>query len=65
MQTLGARQSASVAQVVRQAPPAAPQAYGLHETGNPIRQTPAPLQVRDGVAIAPVQAAGAHTVAPA
>ena len=64
VQTLGARQSASVVQLVRQAP-LAPHAYGLHDTGSPIRHTPAPLQVRVGVAIAPVHTAGAHTVAPA
>ena len=48
-QTLGARQSASLAQLVRQAPPP-PHWYGAHDTGNAIRQTPAPLQVRAGIA---------------
>jgi hypothetical protein len=63
VQTLGATQSASVAQVVRHAL-AVPHRYGAHDTGSAIRQVPAPLQVRAGVAIEPVHIAGAHVVAP-
>ena len=63
VQTLGARQSASLAQLVRHAP-AVPHRYGAHETGSAIRQVPAPLQVRVGVAVEPVHVAAAHIVAP-
>jgi hypothetical protein len=63
MQTLGARQSASLAQPVRHAP-AVPHEYGAHGTGTASRQVPAPLHVRAGVAIDPLHAAAAQTVAP-
>jgi hypothetical protein len=60
---LGATQSASPPQLVRQAPPP-PHRYGAHETGSAIRQVPAPLQVRAGVAVDSLHAAGAQVVAP-
>jgi hypothetical protein len=63
MQTFGATQSASPVQFVRHAP-FEPHTYGAHETGSPIRQVPAPLQVRAGVAIEPVHVAVAQVVAP-
>ena len=63
VQTLGARQSASLAQLVRHAP-AVPHRYGAHGTGNAIRQMPAPLHVRVGVAVEPLHIAAAHIVAP-
>jgi hypothetical protein len=63
MQTLGATQSASAVQLVRHAP-SPPHEYGAHETGSAVRQTPAPLQVRAGVAVDPVHAPAAQAVAP-
>jgi hypothetical protein len=60
LQTLGARQSASDAQLVLQAPVA--HAYGLHEVESTTRQVPAPLQVRAGVSSALAQAAGAQSI---
>jgi hypothetical protein len=48
LQMLGATQSVSVVQRVRQVPPV-PQLKGAHEIAAAVWQTPAPLQVRSGV----------------
>jgi hypothetical protein len=60
VQTLGARQSADVEQLVRHTVP--PQRYGLHEVESCIWHMPVPLQLRAGVAVAVVQVAAAQGV---
>ena len=62
MQTLPAPQSAAAVQLVRQASPDAAQVYAPHDAGTTMRQVPAPLHVRAGIAVAALQAAPAHTV---
>lgn len=62
-QTLGARQSASPLQLVRHAS-LVPQTYGSQDVGSAMRHVPAPLQVRAGAAVDPVQVAGAQVEAP-
>jgi hypothetical protein len=54
MQVFGAAQSAFAVQVVRHAP-AVLQEYGSHRVLVTVRQTPAPLQVRFGVRVDPLQ----------
>ncbi len=61
MQVFGAAQSALAVQVVRQAP-AVLQAYGSHSVLVTVRQTPAPLQVRFGVRVDPLQPPVEQTV---
>jgi hypothetical protein len=62
LQTLGARQSASAVQVVRQAAPAASHLYFPHGPVVAAPQTPAPSHARDDVNVDPVQLAAAHDV---
>jgi hypothetical protein len=60
-QTLGATQSVSAAQLVRQLP-AAPQMYGAHGTAAGAWHAPAALQVEAGVCVETLQLGGAHVV---
>jgi hypothetical protein len=59
-QTLGATQSVSTVQVVRQAP--VPQTYGEQDEVATVRQVPVPLQLRPGVKVEPLQVAEAQDV---
>jgi len=61
LQTLGDAQSLSVAQVVRHVP-LVPQLKGAQAMAVAVWQTPAPLQVRGGVYVDPVQLPPAQVV---
>jgi hypothetical protein len=62
LQMLGATQSASAVQVVRQAAPAASHLYFPHALVVAAAQTPAPSHPRDDVNVDPLQLAAAHDV---
>jgi hypothetical protein len=62
LQMLGATQSASAVQVVRQAAPAASHLYFPHALVVAAAQTPAPSQARDDVNVDPLQLAAAQDV---
>lgn len=57
-----ALQSASLAQLLEHARPAAPHKYGEHETAPESTHVPVPLHVSFGDALPPVQLADAQTV---
>jgi len=61
VQTLGATQSALVAQVTRHAP-VAPQTYAPQLVAVAVPQVPAPSQVRAGVNVVPLQVEGEQVV---
>lgn len=61
VQTLGATQLASVVQVTRQAPEP-PQTYAPQFVAVDVPQVPAPLQVRAGVKLVPLQVDAAQVV---